>query len=297
VADDGTVTWRELWEETAARLREAGLVPDAGAARAEARWFCETASGCTGDEWAEVLEEPVAGRQVAWLDARLQRRFSGVPTAYALGSWQFRTLDLAVDPRVLIPRPETEWVVEAALERLRRTAPPYRVADLGTGSGAIALSLAAELPVGRVEVWATDVSEDALDVARSNLAGLGRRASAVTLARGSWWEALPADRRGTFDLVVSNPPYVADGDEVDDAVRHWEPPSALFAGPDGLRDIRVIVAGATTWLRPGGWLAVEIGASQGDAVQALASGAGLVEVEVGTDLAGRPRFLLARRAT
>jgi release factor glutamine methyltransferase len=150
--------------------------------------------------------------------------------------------------------------------------------------------------VGRVEVWATDVSDDALDVARANLAGLGRKASAITLVAGSWWEALPADLRGTFDLVVSNPPYVADDDEIDDSVRHWEPPGALFAGPDGLRDIREIVAGATTWLRPGGWLVVEIGAAQGDAVRALAVGAGLVEVEVGADLAGRPRYLVARRA-
>jgi release factor glutamine methyltransferase len=295
VADDGTVTWRELWEETAARLHESGLAPDRGAARAEARWFCEAASGCTGEEWAEVLDERATVRQVAWLDARLQRRFAGVPTAYSLGSWQFRTLDLAVDARVLIPRPETEWVVDVALERVRREPPPYLVADLGTGSGAIALSLAAELPVGRVEIWATDTSTDALDVARSNLAGLGRRAAAVTLAEGSWWGALPAHLEGRFDLVVSNPPYVADGDEIDDAVRHWEPPGALFAGPDGLRDLRLIVAGATTWLRPGGWLVVEIGASQGDAVLGLANGAGLVEAEVGTDLSGRPRWLAARR--
>jgi release factor glutamine methyltransferase len=297
VADDGTVTWQELWDETAARLREAAVADDAAAARAEARWFCEAASGCSADEWAAVLREPATVRQVASLDSRVGRRLAGEPAAYALGAWQFRTLDLAVDRRVLIPRPETEWVVEAALERVRRHPPPYRVADLGTGSGAIALSLAAELPVGRVEVWATDVSTDALDVARANLAGLGRRAAGVTLAEGSWWDALPQDLQGTLDLVVSNPPYVADNDEVEESVRKWEPVHALFAGPEGLDDLRVIIADATRWLKPGGWLVVEIGASQGDAVLTLAVSSGLVDAEVGTDLAGRSRFLAARRPT
>lgn len=297
MADDGgTLTWRTLWEETAARLRDAGLAPDAAAARAEARWFCEAASGYAGAEWADALDQPATVRQVASLDERVGRRLAGEPTAYALGSWQFRTLDLAVDRRVLIPRPETEWVVESALERVRRAPGPYVVADLGTGSGAIALSLAAELPLGSVQVWATDVSDGALHVARANLAGLGRRAAAVTLAQGSWWEALPPELAGTLHLVVSNPPYVADTDEVEESVLRWEPAGALFAGPDGLDAVRVIVAGATTWLRPGGWLVVEIGATQGSAVGALAEAAGLVDVEIGDDLAGRARYLAARRS-
>jgi release factor glutamine methyltransferase len=295
MADGGTLTWRALWAETAARLRDAGLVPDAPAARAEARWFCEVASGYAGAEWEEALDLPATVRQVVTLDARVGRRLAGEPTAYALGSWQFRTLDLLLDRRVLIPRPETEWVVEAALERVRRQPGPYLVTDLGTGSGAIALSLAAELPLAGVEVWASDASPDALDVARANLAGLGRRAVNVRLCLGSWWDALPAHLEGRLDLVVSNPPYVAEGDEVEPSVREWEPAAALFAGPDGLRDIRVLVAGAGRWLRPGGWLVVEIGATQGSAVLGLARAASLVDAEIGADLAGRPRYLVARR--
>jgi release factor glutamine methyltransferase len=135
-------------------------------------------------------------------------------------------------------------------------------------------------------------------VARANLAGLGRPAANVRVAEGSWYEALPDELRGRLDLVVSNPPYVADADPLlEPDVREWEPPGALFAGADGLDAVRVLVAGARAWLRPGGWLVVEIGADQGEAAGALATEAGLEAVEVKKDLAGRERVLVARRPT
>jgi release factor glutamine methyltransferase len=151
------------------------------------------------------------------------------------------------------------------------------------------------LPITGVEVWATDVSADALDVARANLAGLGRPGANVRIARGSWFAALPPELRGHLDLAVTNPPYVAEGDELDPAVRDWEPPGALLAGADGLDHLRAIIAGAPTWLAPGAALVAEIGAAQGGAVAELATGAGLTGVEVRQDLAGHDRILLARR--
>jgi release factor glutamine methyltransferase len=283
-----TVTWHELYVETAARLGSA----------AEARWLCESASGCSGGAWTAALTEPATRRCVATLDAMLARREAGEPLQYVLGAWGFRTLDLAIDRRVLIPRAETEQVVDVALAEARRRRAglgrPLRVADLGTGSGAIALSVAAELPIGAVEVWATDASPGALAVASANLAGAGRIAAFVQLAEGSWYKALPDDLRGRLDVVVSNPPYIAiDDPEVTDAVVEWEPADALFAGPDGLDALRTIIAGAPQWLEAGGALVCEIGARQGEAVGILAATAGLVDVEVRPDLAGHDRILVA----
>lgn len=293
---DGTVSWRALHAETTGRLR-GGLGLADGAARAEARWLCESASGIDHDDWAGSSDELATERAVARLDAMVARRLGGEPLAYVLGSWAFRTLDLLVDRRVLIPRPETEVVVEHALALVRAMAADHVlvVADLGTGSGAIACSLAAELALGSAAVWATDVSADALEVTRANLAGTGRAAAHVRLAEGSWFAALPAELEGRLDLVVSNPPYVAIGDDLDDAVARWEPVGALFAGADGLDAVRVLVTGAARWLRPGGWLVVEIGAAQGTAARALAGQSGLAEVAVHPDLAGRDRVLVARR--
>jgi release factor glutamine methyltransferase len=286
-------SWRELRAATAARLVAAGT--DAGTASLEARWLCEEASGIPHGDWERDCGELATERTFATLERMVVRRVGGEPLAHVLGSWSFRTLELMVDARVLVPRPETEHVVEVAIGLARSMTPPIIVADLGTGSGAIGLSLAAELAVGSVEVWATDVSDEALEVARANLAGLGRRGGCVHMRAGSWWDALPADRAGRLDLVVSNPPYVASGDDLDDSVRRWEPPTALFAGADGLDAVRVLAAGAPGWLRPGGWLVVEIGAAHGEGAAALALGAGLVDVDVQPDLAGRDRVLVARR--
>ena len=170
-----------------------------------------------------------------------------------LGHWSFRHLDLAVDQRVLIPRPETEVVAGVAVQLARALPRPLVVADLGTGSGAIGLALADELPLDGVTVWMTDVDVDAIDVARANLAGMGRRGRNVRIAIGSWFDALPAGT--TLDLVVANPPYVADDSpDVEPGVRAWEPARALFAGADGLDAIRLIVSDAPR-MGPARWLA------------------------------------------
>ena len=182
---------------------------------------------------------------------------AGEPLQYVLGSWAFRRLDLMVDRRVLIPRPETEEVAGVAVDLARCvTAAPLHCADLGTGSGAIGLSLAAELATHRprldAEVWLTDVSTDALDVARANLAGLGRGAPTVRVAAGSWFDALPDDLRGRLDVVVANPPYVARrrSGRRRRSCATWEPHVRLFAGADGLdahprhRRRRAVVAAA-----------------------------------------------------
>jgi release factor glutamine methyltransferase len=292
--EEGTVTWRQLWEETATALGE----------RPQARWICESASGLFGDEFLDGLDEPATERMVAQLDRMVARYRAGEPLQYVLGHWSFRRLDLLVDRRVLIPRPETELVAELAIERARAAArpdpdavrTPIVVADLGTGSGAIGLSLAAELPITGVTVWLTDASVDALAVARANAAGLGRAAANVRLAEGSWFDALPEELRGRLDVVVANPPYIAEGDpEVAAAVDEWEPSVALYAGADGLADIRTIAADAPRWLRPGGSLVLEIGHRQGPTVTELLTAAGLAQVEIRRDLAGLDRIALATR--
>ena len=285
-SQDEAITWRVMWEETALVV----------GGRAEARWLCEEASGAFGSEFAEVLNEPATERTLAHLDAMLARWRAGEPLQYVLGHWSFRRLDLMVDARVLIPRPETELVVETALELAGAMIgePPLRCADLGTGSGAIGLSLAFEMPRGTVEVWLTDVSADALDVARANAAGLGIAGAGVRFGHGSWFAALPAELKGTFGIIVSNPPYIATGDpEVEAVVHHWEPAGALYAGADGLDAVRAIAEGALEWLAPGGRLVLEIGARQGKAVAELLTSAGLTDVEVRTDLAGRDRIAVA----
>jgi release factor glutamine methyltransferase len=224
----------------------------------------------------------------------VERRAAGEPLQYVLGRWGFRSLDLLVDRRVLIPRAETEQVVGVALEALDAMGADGRtVVDLGTGCGAIALSIACERP--GVNVWATDRSTAALDVARANLAGVGRAAARVRVVEGDWFDALPHELAGATDLVVANPPYVATGDALPDEVVRWEPSEALFAGSTGLDAIEVIVRDSPRWLRPGGALVLEIGESQGQAASALAITAGFMGVEVRPDLAGRPRALLARR--
>ncbi|MEO7572994.1 MAG: peptide chain release factor N(5)-glutamine methyltransferase, partial [Acidimicrobiales bacterium] len=206
--------------------------------------------------------------------------------------WGFRTLDLLVDRRVLIPRPETEVVAGLALAALEALGRPGLAVDLGTGSGAVALSLAAER-WPHVEVWATDSSADALAVARANLAGLGRRAAVVRLAEGDWFGALPAELQGRVDVLVSNPPYVAARDPLPPEVADWEPLAALVPGPTGLEAIERIVAGAPAWLAPTGTLVLEIGETQGGAVLALAGAAGFTSARVHPDLAGRDRALVA----
>ncbi len=278
----------------------ASIAAQLGSAR-EARWIVEHA----GVDGAQALAD---------------RRAGGEPLQYVLGRWPFRSLELQVDRRVLIPRPETEQVVEVAMGELARVTTedgrgvgPGVAVDLGTGSGAIALSLAVEgMPDGSdrgnrsLVVWATDASSGALEVARANLDGLAgadpASASRVRLALGSWYAALPSSLVGQVDLVVSNPPYVAESEyeQLDPVVRNWEPRSALVAaqgtaGVPGTADIEAVVGGAPRWLRPCGALVVEIAPAQSRAVVDAARRAGFSSVDVSRDLAGRLRVLVARR--
>lgn len=275
-------TWADLHRSALARL---------GSAQ-EARWLVEEASGAG---WPACSELPASPRQAARLGAMVARRAGGEPIQYVLGSWGFRQLDLLVDRRVLIPRPETEVLAGVALELIAPLAAPL-AADLGTGSGAIALSLAAEHP--GVQVFGTDVSPAALDVARANAAGLGGRAATrVRYLHGSWWAALPDELRGSLDLVVSNPPYLSAAEllAADASVRDWEPPAALASGPTGTEALAEVVAGAPDWLKPSGAVVVELAPPQVPAVASVARGAGLRDVEVRADLSGRDRVLVARR--
>lgn len=278
-------TWREVLADATATLNDAR----------EARFICEHAAGLTATEFGEALNDVVAQRMGMHVQDMVRRRLTGEPLQYVLGRWAFRHLDLLVDGRVLIPRPETELVTEIALEFARSRTPIRTVVDLGTGSGAIGLSLAHELPLAGTTVWLTDASDDALDVARANLAGIGRAGANVRVARGDWYTALPDTLRHSVDVIVSNPPYIAHGDpEVENVVRGHEPVAALYSGEDGLDDLRVIIAGAGEWLRPGGMLVVEIGHRQAQSVLRLMSDAGMHDCEVRRDLAGRDRIAVAR---
>lgn len=297
-------TWRALRDDTARRLSSASLANPAN----EARWIVQEASGLSGAELvAAELEQPTAAA-TSRVDAMVQRRLSGEPLQYVIGSWEFCGLDVFLDTRVLIPRPETEVVAARAVEEVVRlggrrgrrapwtgTATEYAVADLGTGSGAIALVLATELP--DATVWATDSSDDALAVARANVAGAGAAGARVRVQHGDWFGALPAELRGGLRLVVSNPPYLRT-DEVDDlppeVVQH-EPHAALVSGPTGLEATERIVTEAIRWLEPSGALVLEVDSRRAEESAALARAAGFGPVRVDDDLTGRPRILVARR--
>ncbi|WP_374523388.1 peptide chain release factor N(5)-glutamine methyltransferase [Hydrogenophaga sp.] len=227
----------------------------------------------------DALDESANAR----LQTLVQRHRDGEPMGYLRGEQEFFGLPLRVDARVLVPRPDTETLVQWSLEVLDALPLPINNAsaiDLGTGSGAIALALASQRP--GLAITATDASEAALAVARQNAERLGL---AVQLAAGHWFAAVPGQR---FHLAVSNPPYIAEGDPHLPALRH-EPISALTAGPDGLDDIRTLVAQAPAHLHPGGWLLLEHGHDQAPAVQALLRQAGFVDVSSRTDLAGIAR--------
>lgn len=290
----GTVSLRELLDEASVLLARRPGHPDASP-ESDARRIVEEASGMPAAELAMSLDDPVTEGGKARFDSMLARRVSGEPLQYVLGHWGFRQLDLMVDRRVLIPRPETESVVDvclAELDRLGVAETPTIVVDLGTGSGAIALAIATERV--RTLVWASDASDDALDVARANLAGVGRGAARVTVVAGDWFEALPTDLRGSVQVLVSNPPYVADSADLPGEVADWEPTSALRAGVDGLDDLRRIIDGAPDWLVAEGVLVCEISPEQAEMVTELASQC-FSEVRVEPDLTGRSRALVARR--
>lgn len=228
--------------------------------------------------WLLAHDDAPLGEAAAPFAAQLSRRAAGEPLAYLLGQWTFRGLALAVSPAVLVPRPETEVLVEWALEVASGRA--IDIVDLGTGSGAIAVALALALPQARLV--ATDASADALAVGRANAQRHGAR---IEFVHGDWWQPL-AGRR--FDLVVSNPPYIAAGDPHLAALMH-EPEGALTSGSDGLDALRRIVAGAPGHLQPGGAVLVEHGHDQGAAVTTLLTDRGLHAASTRMDLAGLPR--------
>ncbi|MEQ8840546.1 MAG: peptide chain release factor N(5)-glutamine methyltransferase [Acidimicrobiales bacterium] len=289
-APEGTVAWSALLAEATERV---------GAN--DARRIVEEVTGADPGRLHRVLDELATERGVARFDAMVARRVAGEPLQYVLGRWGFRSLDLMVDRRVLIPRPETEVVAGLAIEALSSKAVPSRihdvsrdllVADLGTGSGAIGLAIAVECPTARV--MATDASTDALAVARANLAGVGRAATRVSLHEGSWYSALPPAVEGSLDLIVSNPPYVADGEELPPVVGEWEPPTALRAGATGLDDLRRLVDDAPRWLAAEGVLVLEMAPDQTDTVAGWAEALRL-RATIHPDLTGRPRAVVARK--
>jgi release factor glutamine methyltransferase len=236
-----------------------------------------------------TFDEPVADAHRARFRELVKRRGAGEPVAYLVGMREFFSLSLAVSPAVLVPRPETEGLVVRVID-LCRTLPEARIADVGTGSGAIAVALARHLP--RAIITATDTSAAALDVAQANVArhGVGER---VALLKRD----LLADLPGPFDLIVSNPPYVRDDEfaALPPDVRLHEPRTALVAGPTGVEVIARLAAQAVDRLVEGGWLVVEVGPAEA-ANEVLAAIPGLVVGPMIADLAGRPRIVQARRA-
>lgn len=234
-------------------------------------------------------EKAVDGDPLARFEGLLDRRFRGEPVAYLTGQREFWSIPLRVTPEVLVPRPETELLVELAIAHLPANT-TARIADLGTGSGAIAIAIARECP--HCKVVATDMAETALAVARWNAETLGLRN--IELKLGHWFEALGDDR---FDLILSNPPYIREDDphlyQID--VR-FEPPHALVSGKDGLDALRVLADGARHHLETGGWLLLEHGYDQGEAVRRLLHRAGFSAVETAADLAGQDRATFGRRA-
>ena len=289
--------------------------------RAEARRLLASLTGQPLTWFMAHGDDPADPDIATRFQALAERRRAGEPLAYLLGQQEFYGRPFAVSPAVLIPRADTETLVETALEQLarlrrQRCAVPLSLLELGTGSGIIAITLALEAP--DTEVHAVERSPEALAVAQQNAKALG--ADRIHWHAGSWWQALanatgsheatenaataaqttspitarqerptePPARR--FDLIVSNPPYIAANDHhLQQGDLRFEPPQALAAGPDGLDDLRIIIGGAPSHLNPGGWLLLEHGYDQETPVQALLRDAGFADVFTRRDLAGQPR--------
>ena len=270
-------------------------------ARHEARFIVEEVAGSHRDD------QVVGPAGVETARALAARRRAGEPLQYVLGHWAFRSLDLLVDQRVLIPRPETEQVVEVALGEIGQPgSAPLTLVDAGTGSGAIALSLATELALRHPEarLWGTDASPEALAVARANRDRVRRHGDGpvlpVRFVQGDWLDPLPSRLRGAVDVVVSNPPYVAAAEwpDLPGEVRR-EPVAALVAGEGtdgtpGLGDVEALLSQAWVWLARPGAVVIELGPHQADAADLMARGMGYVDVRVEMDLARRPRALVGR---
>ena len=256
--------------------------------RLEARLLVEAVCRITHVRLISRSGDELPQPQRAVLDMLAARRRRGEPMAYLLGSREFYGRSFRVSPAVLIPRPETELLVEAALARL---PPGGRLWDLGCGSGIIGLTVALERPDAAVH--ASDISPDALAVAQANAAALG---ASIEWAQGSWFAALPA-AEGLFDIIASNPPYIEAGDEhLQQGDLRFEPASALTDFADGLSHIRTLAAQAQGYLKPGGWLLLEHGWNQGEAVRGILAEHGWQQVETLRDLAGLDRVSIGRKA-
>lgn len=264
------------------------LVLDASTARIEIQALLQHVLGVNRAYLLAHADEALGDAAYAAYRQLLERRLAGEPLAYILGEREFFGLTFKTTPATLIPRPETELLVELALERM--PAVPCRVLDLGTGSGAVALSIAHARP--DVEVWACDVSADALAVAEENARRLELRN--VHLAESDWFVSLPALQ---FDVIVSNPPYIAEGDpHLTQGDLRFEPARALSSGIDGLSDIRHLITESKRFLTNGGWLLFEHGYDQAERVRSLLEEAGYAEVFSARDLAGIERVSGGRAA-
>jgi len=286
------VTLADALSDAARRLASSGIAD----ARREARALWAAVAGAKmtpGDVWLARGGAPTPDVASRFQDV-VARRAGGAPFAYAVGRTDFRTLDLAIDSRALIPRPETEGLVDLVLRTLRtpNTGPrrPWgAVADIGAGSGCIALSLAVEGAFDRV--IAVERSPAAAALVRENVARV-RPLVPVEIREGDLLAPLTGER---LRVIVSNPPYLTEAEygDLDPAVRSWEPRDALTSGPDGLDATRALLAGVRAFLEPGGFLALEIDERRADAVRALAQACRWPQVAVYDDLFGRPRYLLA----
>ena len=262
-------------------------------ARVDAQTLLRYALGVSRAWLIAHADEMLGGEQQTHFNALLQRRLQGEPVAYILGNREFYGLDFSVAPGVLIPRPDTETLVEAALRLIPETSAseqraPLHILDLGTGSGAIAIAIAVNWP--EAAVTAVDQSGAAVTMARQNAEKLG--AKNLRLLQSDWFSALGNER---FTLIVSNPPYIADADpHLSQGDLRFEPASALASGSDGLDDIRQIVAAAPTHLERGGWLLLEHGYDQAERVAGLLKEAGFTEIGHATDLAGIQRVTQGR---
>lgn len=275
-----------LWTDARRRLEAAGVDSPV----IDARLLLEAGAGVGRVDIVTDPRRPVSDEQAAAVEALVRRRVAREPIGHILGHKGFWTLDFAVNADVLTPRPETEHLVEVAMETLPKGW-PARILDLGVGSGAILLSVLSERPESTG--IGVDASEAALAVARANAErlGFGDRA---TLQQGNWTDGI----EGPFDLILSNPPYIpsADIDGLEPEVAKWEPRLALDGGPDGMEPYRRIIADLPRLLAPTGAFAFEVGRGQADAVRALAEAQGLTTSVPRTDLAGIPRVVAGKRA-
>jgi release factor glutamine methyltransferase len=275
----------DILQKTTAFFQQKG-VPQA---RLDAELIIAHVLGCRRLDLYLQFDRLLGENELAAMRPLVARRGKREPLQYILGEAHFHGLVLKADARALIPRPETEELIELLVELFGKN-PPATVCDLGTGTGAIALVLAAAFPAA--QVTAVDASADALALARENAATAGL-AERVRFVESDWLAALGGER---FSLLVSNPPYLTDEEweQAEPEVRTWEPRRALTAGADGLDDYRKILAAAPAHLEPGGWLALETGIAQHAALEKLAGEAGFCVSEGRKDLSGRERFFLAK---